>query len=138
MCTRLLLFCLLFVMVGSALATGNGSQTSSSERAEAFLALVQQPVIQALADGSMPQPSYPESALREGHSGLVLLKVQLDSSGLVQQIELVQSAHEDLDQAAMDYVRNSKWSPGLSESGPVNCEFIVPVRFVLKDHGSGV
>ena len=76
------------------------------------------------------KPAYPISARRQKREGLVELLVNIDADGNVLDVSVATSSgHEDLDQAAMDGVRNWKFSS--AESGVQGK--LVTVRFDLND-----
>jgi protein TonB len=77
------------------------------------------------------EPDYPELAKRARVQGIVLLKVTVDESGNVANIELVRG-HPLLTQAAIDAVRQWKYSPTILNNEPVPVIATVTVNFVLR------
>jgi len=77
------------------------------------------------------EPEYPELAKRARVQGMVLLKVTVDEQGNVADIELVRG-HPLLTQAAIDAVRQWKYSPTILNNEPVPVIATVTVNFVLR------
>jgi len=62
---------------------------------------------------SCPNPEYPAVARRRGWQGSVLLKFQLTTDGLAQNITVARSSgHQQLDQAAIDNAKESRFTRG--------------------------
>lgn len=78
-------------------------------------------------------PSYPENARRLGIEGQVVLRFVVDQSGRVErEIEVVTSLPM-LDQAAIEAVRQWRFSPARDRDGnPVRVLVSVPVQFTLR------
>ncbi|GAB4108713.1 MAG: hypothetical protein Kow001_07040 [Acidobacteriota bacterium] len=77
------------------------------------------------------EPEYPELAKRARVSGIVLLQVTVDEQGNVTDVTIVRG-HPLLNQAAVDAVRQWKYSPTLLNGEPVPVIATVTVNFVLK------
>jgi TonB family protein len=77
------------------------------------------------------EPSYPEAALREGVSGIVILDLTIDERGAVVATEIVRSI-PGLDQAAMDAVRKWQYAVTRVDGKPVRVRQTVPVSFTLR------
>jgi TonB family protein len=71
------------------------------------------------------QAPYPEQAMEEGREGVVRLLIEIDEVGDVSFIEVIDSAGEDFDSAAIEAAWNFVFSPAEDESGavPVQIEF---------------
>jgi len=77
-------------------------------------------------------PVYPPLARQARIQGTVILKVVIDKSGNVFEVDLV-SGHPMLSPAAMDAVRQWKYQPYLVNGEPVDVETNVQVIFRLDD-----
>jgi protein TonB len=116
----------------------DGGTTSSSQTGEARgedsagsvsgVVVYQAPVLL-----SSVIPGYPESARRLGIEGQVVLRFVVDQSGRVDRdIEVVTSLPM-LDQAAIDAVRQWRFSPARDRDGnPVRVLVSVPLQFTLR------
>lgn len=82
---------------------------------------------------SNPKPAYPALAKRMGLEGTVRLKVLISREGSALKIEIAQSSgHEILDKAAIEAVRNWRFTPAHQGESPVDEWVQVPVVFRLK------
>ena len=78
----------------------------------------------------MPNPVYPEKALRERVRGLVVLRVEVSETGDPVVIEVVREARKDLTDAAIAAVRQWKFEPATKDGHPVRGH--VTVRFPFE------
>jgi TonB family protein len=76
-------------------------------------------------------PVYPEAARQAGVQGLVLLEATTDEKGNVAAIRVLQSIPE-LDQAAIDALKQWKYEPFIIEGKPKGVVFTVTIQFKLK------
>jgi protein TonB len=84
---------------------------------------------QPIADQS-PPPSYPPAALRRGDTGSVVVRVDVDATGVPMNVTIVQrSGSRDLDRAAADAVRRWRFLPAQSNGQPVTGSIEVPFDF---------
>ena len=87
----------------------------------------------AAIEGSQAQPSYPESARRQGIQGTATLRVQVLANGQVGEVAVEQSAgHPDLDQAAIDAARRWRFEPARRGKDPVPVWMRLAMTFALK------
>lgn len=76
---------------------------------------------------------YPEAAFAEGREGSVGLWLDVDADGLVQRVELAESAGADFDAAAMAAAAQFIFEPAEAEGlGPVPVRIRYRYRFVLR------
>ncbi|MEO5362111.1 MAG: energy transducer TonB [Magnetococcus sp. DMHC-8] len=81
-----------------------------------------------------PKPVYPAFARRQGTEGVVLLSVEVDSTGLPLTVALKQSSgHELLDRAALQAVQQWRFVPAQRGGAPVRAQVDVPIRFQLTN-----
>ncbi|MGH8062509.1 MAG: energy transducer TonB [Pseudoxanthomonas sp.] len=80
--------------------------------------------------GQMPPPRYPGAALRRGESGTVLVRVEVDASGMPAGVALVQrSGSRDLDRAAMEAVREWRFQPAQRNGQAIAASLVIPIDF---------
>lgn len=80
-----------------------------------------------------PKPPYPSISRRVGEEGVVQLRVSVDASGNVQQIEIHRgSGYPRLDQSALQTVRRWRFVPARQGNQPVSSWVIVPIQFNLR------
>lgn len=88
----------------------------------------------AIPTRGLTEPLYPASAIRAGHTGTVLLSLEVLENGRVGQIRLLQSSgYESLDQSAMREARKWRFVPGTRDGVPVVLWKQVPITFELQD-----
>ncbi|MGE4170214.1 MAG: TonB family protein [Candidatus Margulisiibacteriota bacterium] len=81
-----------------------------------------------------PAPSYPAAARRRGLEGLVLLQVDVNTSGRATSVSLKKSSgHGILDEAAIRAVKTWIFKPAMRGRTPIDCTVDVPIRFQLED-----
>ncbi len=76
---------------------------------------------------------YPEDALRSGREATVVLRITVDVDGSVSNVEVVESAGEDFDGAAMDAARRSRFEPARRGDVAVAARVLYPVVFRLPE-----
>ena len=77
------------------------------------------------------EPEYPELAKRARVQAVVLLQVMVDEQGNVSDVTVIRG-HPLLNQAAVDAVKQWKYSPTLLNGEPVPVVATVTVNFVLR------
>ncbi|MDB6174581.1 MAG: TonB family protein [Chthoniobacteraceae bacterium] len=82
-----------------------------------------------------PHPAYPEAARRAKQEGVVKLRVRLNADGSVASVSLGSSSGFPLlDERALSVVRAEwRFKPARIGGLPVASEFIVPIRFSLRN-----
>jgi TonB family protein len=76
-------------------------------------------------------PVYPEKARKAGLEGTVILEAMTDAQGNVARVKVLQSIPE-LDQAAIDALKQWKYEPVIIDGKPKAVVFTVTIRFRLK------
>jgi periplasmic protein TonB len=77
------------------------------------------------------RPAYPDIARRARVEGTVILESVLDTSGNVTELRVVRSVPL-LDQAALDAVRQWKYTPTIYGGRPVSVLMTITIRFTLN------
>ena len=81
-----------------------------------------------------PKPLYPVEARRHREEGLVVLAVQVNREGLPDGVYIVQSSHfQRLDEAAVQAVKQWRFTPARMGGMAVASQIEVPIRFKLAD-----
>ena len=78
------------------------------------------------------QPNYPSTLLSKGIGGKVLVACVVDESGKVVSSSVKQSAHPDLDKAALAAVSKWKFKPAQKAGRNVRASCVVPFNFEVK------
>lgn len=83
---------------------------------------------------SNPKPPYPSDAFTRGIEGRVLLEVQINAQGLVEDLRVIQSSGvASLDRSATDTVRTWRFQPARKGGVPVSFVVNVPIRFSIPN-----
>jgi protein TonB len=78
------------------------------------------------------QPNYPSTLLSKGIGGKVLVACVVDESGKVSSSSIKQSAHPELDKAALAAVSKWKFKPAQKAGRNVRASCVVPFNFEVK------
>ena len=83
---------------------------------------------------SNPPPRYPECSRLAGEQGVVLVRVDVATSGNVNRVLLARSSgYPALDRAAVEAVKGWKFHPASAAGIAMTSEVTVPVRFELRE-----
>lgn len=77
-------------------------------------------------------PIYPSIAKRFNREGKVVLRLTIDESGTLKQVEVLDDPGYGFAPAAVDAVKKSIFMPARVDGRPVVAKAILPVRFALK------
>jgi len=77
-------------------------------------------------------PVYPPSMKRQGKEGVVMIEALVDATGKVRKVDVVESAGELFDQAAIAAIQGSTFIPANTNGKPVPVLLRVPIRFRLR------
>jgi TonB family protein len=77
------------------------------------------------------EPIYPEEARKAGIEGIVILETMTDEKGNIARVKVLKSIPE-LDQAAMDALKQWKYEPTIIDGKATPIVFTVTIRFKLK------
>jgi periplasmic protein TonB len=80
---------------------------------------------------SKVDPEFSEEARKAKHQGMVLLSIEVDASGNVRNIRVLQQLGLGLDEKAIEAVSRWRFRPGLFDGKPVVTEATVQVNFQL-------
>ena len=79
----------------------------------------------------LAEPVYPEVAFDAGVTGTVVVNVLVGETGEVLEVQILQSAHLLLDDAALTAARQSLYAPALEDGKPVTAWLSLPFEFEL-------
>lgn len=74
---------------------------------------------------------YPEIAKRAGVQGKVYILAFINENGGVDDVKVIKGIGGGCDEAAVDAVKNSKFSPGVSEGKPARVKMSLQIQFKL-------
>ena len=75
---------------------------------------------------------YPEIAKRAGVEGKVYVLAFVDEKGIVTKAQIIKGIGAGCDEAALDAVLKTKFSPGKQRGKPVKVQVSIPIVFKLK------
>jgi protein TonB len=78
------------------------------------------------------QPRYSESARKAGRQGIVVLRATIDRTGAVTDVRLVKPLGLGLDEAAINAVRQWRFTPATMQGRPVPVFFQLTVTFTIR------
>lgn len=79
------------------------------------------------------EPVYPERARLNGWEGTVRLRFIVNTQGAVDEVTVVESSgHREIDQAAIDCIKQWRFSPALKAGVPIAAAVTMPVAFDLR------
>ena len=78
------------------------------------------------------EPSYPENERAVGKEALGLAEIVIDTRGRILEARIIKSAGADFDQAVLQALEQSLFSPGYIDDKEVVVRFQIPFRFQLR------
>lgn len=102
----------------------------------AFFCLVSAAFAQSKVEPPVPvrtvPPEYPTELRRDGVSGVVTLKCQIDEKGDVTGAEVEKSTNSAFEASAIAAVRKWKFKPAKQDGAPVSIRVSIPIKFVSE------
>ena len=77
-------------------------------------------------------PTYPPKAKADRLTGSVALEAIIGKDGSVENIKVIKSVREDLDQAAIDALKQWKFQPALLNGDPIEVKTTININYSLK------
>lgn len=75
---------------------------------------------------------YPEEAKRNGIEGRVFIQAFIDETGNVADAKVIKGVGHGLDEAALEAVKRTKFTPGIHKGEPVKVQVSIPIQFKLQ------
>jgi TonB family protein len=79
------------------------------------------------------EPQYSEEAKTARDSGIVILEVEIDKSGVVRKVIVLKRLPHGLAQSAIDAVRQWRWKPATLNEQPVDAIYDLTISFKLDE-----
>lgn len=76
---------------------------------------------------------YPEMARRAGIEGRVIIRVYVDKTGKPVKYKIEATDSQMLNQAAIDAVMKTTFTPAIQNGQPIGCWVTIPIQFKLKN-----
>ena len=80
-----------------------------------------------------PKPKYPERARNAGKEGVVKLEATIGIDGKASDIEVLEGIGYGCDEAAIEALKRSRFTPAQKDGKPVAIRIIIPYRFKIED-----
>ncbi len=79
---------------------------------------------------------YPLKAAERGIQGTAFIKFVVEKDGRITNVKVQKSTQSEyLDKEAVRFIKSMpKWNPGIHEGKPVRTNFMLPLRFLLKEN----
>lgn len=76
---------------------------------------------------------YPQSALKQGTQGTIMLRFVVTGTGDIGEVQILKGLDPDCDDEAKRVVKSlPKFNPGMQQGRPVSVWYTTPVRFVIE------
>jgi TonB family protein len=79
------------------------------------------------------KPKYPEAARRAGKEGVVRLEATIGTDGKAKDIKVIEGIGFGCDEAAIEALKKSRFTPAEKDGKPVDRRIIIPYRFKIED-----
>ncbi len=78
-------------------------------------------------------PIYPKKCKEKGIEGTVILETTLDKKGNIKKIKVLKSAHPELDESAIEAVKQWRYEPYIVDGKPRSVIFTITITFKIPD-----
>lgn len=92
-----------------------------------------QPFPKGGLEAIMQNVNYPEEAKKAGIEGKVFIKAVIDNEGNVVSTEILKSDNDELNKAAVNAVKATKFIPAEKDGKTVKSEVTIPIMFKLAN-----
>jgi TonB family protein len=76
---------------------------------------------------------YPQSAIDAGIVGTVYVSFVVNKDGTLDTLKILRGINHDCDEEAKRVIENMpRWKPGMQAKKPVNVQYILPIKFIMK------
>lgn len=106
-------------------------ETEETKEPTFFIAVEEMPQPIGGLQGIQQKIKYPEIAKRAGVEGKVFVRAYVDETGTVVNAEIVKGIGGGCDEAALEAILKTKFTPGKQRGKPIKVQVIIPVLFKL-------
>jgi TonB family protein len=110
----------------------NNIQSNSDTEETVYVKVDEMPFPVGGLKSIMEKITYPEEAKREKIEGRVFIRAVINKEGFVTDTELLKGIGGGCNEAALQAVKETRFSPGRKNGVPVNVEVTVPILFRLN------
>ena len=116
-----------------ASTAAESSSSATGEGGEVYMVAEEPPKLSGGMKALQKSIQYPEVAKEAGIEGRVIVQFVVDTDGVVTNPTVTKGVHEQLNEAALEAVKQQAFSPGRQDGEPVKVQMSVPVTFRLPD-----
>ena len=103
------------------------------EEEDFFVVVENMPVLQGGLGELQRKVKYPEMARRAGIEGRVTVQFIVNENGQVENPRVIRGIGGGCDEAALDAVKQAKFTPGMQRGRPVRVQYSLPIVFRLQN-----
>ena len=120
-----------------ASTTTESSSSATGEDGEVYMVAEDPPELSGGMKALQKSIQYPEMAKEAGIEGRVIVQFIVDKDGAVTNPTVAQGVHEQLNEAALEAVKQQAFSPGRQDGEPLKVQMSLPVTFRLDNGPHG-
>ncbi len=105
----------------------------AEEEEDFFVVVENMPVLQGGLGELQRKVKYPEMARRAGIEGRVTVQFIVNERGEVENPRVIRGIGGGCDEAALDAVKQAKFTPGMQRGRPVRVQYSLPIVFRLQN-----
>jgi len=106
---------------------------AEDEEEDFFVVVENMPVLQGGLGELQRKVKYPEMARRAGIEGRVTVQFIVNERGEVENPRVIRGIGGGCDEAALEAVKQAKFSPGMQRGRPVRVQYSLPIVFRLQN-----
>lgn len=126
-------FLAIFLVFGIFSLNSITSAEASGQQASEYLAFAEtMPEVEGGLAAVFKKISYPEIAKKAGISGKVYVMAFINESGNVDDVQVIKGIGGGCDEAAVEAIKKSKFTPGKNAGNPVKVKLSLPITFKLN------
>lgn len=103
------------------------------EEEDFFVVVENMPVLQGGLGELQRKVKYPEMARRAGIEGRVTVQFIVNENGQVENPRVIRGIGGGCDEAALEAVKQAKFTPGMQRGRPVRVQYSLPIVFRLQN-----
>ncbi len=120
-----------------ASTTAESSSSATGDDGEVYMVAEDPPELSGGMKALQKSIQYPEMAKEAGIEGRVIVQFIVDKDGAVTNPTVARGVHEQLNEAALEAVKQQAFSPGRQDGEPVKVQMSLPVTFRLPNASGG-
>lgn len=106
---------------------------ADEEEEEFFVVVENMPVLEGGLGDLQRKVKYPEMARRAGIEGRVTVQFIVNEQGRVENPRVIRGIGGGCDEAALEAVKDAKFTPGMQRGRPVRVQYSLPIVFRLQN-----